>query len=147
MWNYLIIVLSAASLLCCTMPSTSKQGRSDTLSSKQTRMDTLIFTNCPDKVTVQVGASLILKLPATQGTAYVWQAKPMKYLVLETPDLIEYEEQPIKEGETRMVGRASLQVLRFKAVGTGKERIDLFYAAPFNPGDIAKTCTFQVQVP
>ncbi len=109
-------------------------------------MDTLIFTTCPDKVALKEGAVLIVKLPATQGTAYSWQAKPLRYLTLENPDLIEYEEEPLKAGEERMVGRSSLQVLRFKALRTGVETVELFYAAPFNPKDIARRCTFQVQI-
>lgn len=128
------------------MPSTPKQGNRDTAPSIQTSMDTLIFETCPDKITLKAGAVFVVKLPAIQGTAYVWQVKPMKYLVLEVPDLIEYEEEPVKEGEARMVGRSSLQVLRFKALRTGSETVELFYARPFNPGDIAKRCTFRVQI-
>lgn len=103
----------------------------------------VVVDDCPESVTLKKGEGLTLKLPATEGTGYVWQVKDAVTLLKSNDtDVIQYVQKPT-EG---MVGKASKQIMRFTAVQVGTETMVLVYLRPFDKDVIAEKCTIRVTV-
>lgn len=105
--------------------------------------DDVVVDDCPESVTLTKGQNLTIKLPATEGTGYVWQVKnPVTLLKSNDADVIQYEQKPA-DGS---VGRASKQIMRFTAVQVGTETMVLVYLRPFDKNVVAEKCTIRVTV-
>ena len=141
MYRLILLMLVAPFFSSCFF---SKDGNKAAVSQTIPTMDTLILESCPDRVELKRGAYLILKLPAIEGTGYIWQLKSSNYLQLLSSS--EYEKAPTKTDDPGVVGAPTLQVLRFQALEPGQEAVELFYARTFGTKEVANTCKFKLTV-
>lgn len=114
--------------------------------SQEDSRNTQTIVNCPETIKMTKGQNLILKLKATVGAGFLWELeKPATLLEQVKQDEIEYEPTPSSGGEP-MVGGEKMQILRFKAVKTGKETIELVFWRPFDKNDAPNRCRFILTV-
>ena len=103
----------------------------------------VVIDGCQENVTLSKGDKLIIKMPANEGTGYVWQLKdPVNVLVSNDGDVIQYEKQPADGA----VGKASKQLIRFTAKNVGTETLNLVYLRPFDKEEVAEKCTIHVAI-
>jgi len=102
--------------------------------------------NCPKKVTLKVGESLSVKLPANESTGFIWIPRVDPLIVWDAKDKFEPEPSRTKPGEEPLVGTGSTQILTATGVKVGKGRILLEYRRPFGPPIILDTCSIELHV-
>jgi predicted secreted protein len=132
------IYLKKIGLFCIILVTFSCNVRKGNSTGNKTSMkDALVFIGCQEQIKLAVGTVAVIKLEAIEGTGYQWLVKgPTTLLQQIGADLLEYSASENKEG---MPGKASFQVLRFKAVTAGEEVIQLDYKRTFEAG-IEKSC-------
>lgn len=137
----LIKKLGIVLILFTAMTCNVKTGNSS--SQKSAMKDTLVFVGCQEKIKLEAGSIAELKLEAIQGTGYQWLLKDKPGLVEQIgPDALEYSVPEDKEG---MTGAGGFQVLRFRALKTGTEKLQLEYRRTFE-GGVEKSCVIEVEV-
>jgi len=111
-------------------------------------MDSLQIVGCPDSITLRKGDIVVIKLPATEATGFIWQVKSthlLRHTNADNPDEYEALTAPPAE-EPPLVGKAVRQVLRFQATRIGAETMELIYARPFGQKEVADSCRIKVSV-
>lgn len=103
-----------------------------------------LSSGCPDNFTIKLGESFSLKLPATEGTGYLWI--PNKSSLLSWNEGEEYEKDLNNTKEPKMVGSAVKQILIGKAIKSGKDLITIHYMRPFGSKKPEKSCQFNLNV-
>lgn len=103
----------------------------------------VVVDGCQESVTLSKGQKLIVKLPATEGTGYIWQIKtPLTVLKSIDSDVIQYEKQPADGA----VGKTSKQLIHFTAETVGTETLNLVYLRPFDKENVADKCSIRIIV-
>ena len=143
----LLIGLSLLALLLFT--SCKPTGSSSLFPQTNTKaMDSLQIVGCPDSITLRKGDIVVIKLPATEATGFIWQVKSthlLRHTNADNPD--EYEAlTALPAEEPPLVGKAVRQVLRFQATHIGAETMELIYARPFGQKEVADSCRIKVSV-
>ena len=117
--------------------------RGNSVSKDSPMKDALVLTGCQEKIEMEVGSTVEIKLEAITGTGYQWLLKtPSPLLEQLEPDILRYSTPENKEV---MPGRESFQVLRFKALEKGKGQIELQYKRTFEEG-IEKSCVIDIEI-
>lgn len=80
-------------------------------------------------ITARVGDQFTLTLPSSPGTGYSWQ-------MLNQPDakVLKKTDSGYNEPEKPMPGKPGTETWSFKAVGKGKQRIEMVYLRPWEKG-------------
>jgi len=117
-----------------------------TSSQKSAMKDTFSTEGCPENITIKLGQTYTLKLPAIEGTGYLWKPKF-------SPLLSWNEEEKyikVKANSTsnipEMVGSPNLQILTCKGLKIGSEFIVVEYMRPFGSRKPEKLCQFNLNV-
>ncbi|NBU35844.1 MAG: hypothetical protein EBS35_04620 [Bacteroidetes bacterium] len=101
---------------------------------------------CPESITLHLGESHTLKLPAIEGTGYLWIPKSSQLVSWNEEEIYEKGKAVSNTDVPDMVGSPTLQVLTCKGRKTGKERITIEYARPFGSRKPEKLCQFELNV-
>lgn len=105
--------------------------------------DTLIINGCREKINVNAGSLVEIRLEAVQGTGFQWLLKEPSPLVSQiNPEVLEFT-APETQEETP--GQAGFQILRFKAIEKGKGEILLEYKRTFE-AQVDKSCRMTIVI-
>jgi inhibitor of cysteine peptidase len=80
------------------------------------------------KIELQVGETLIVKLPENASTGYRWIIPPQSARKLEK--ILREEDQPVP-GPGNLIGRPGLRNFYFHALKPGKAELELYYQRPW----------------
>jgi predicted secreted protein len=138
---YIFKRVSFIGLLIITIACNVNSGHAN--NQKLSRNDTLVIVGCQEKIRIELGSILEIKLEANSGTGYQWLLKDSSVmlknlggdiLIFTTPDLD--QDNPEQPG---------FQVLHFKAIKEGEENIQLEFRRTFEKG-ILKSCKIKIEV-
>jgi C1A family cysteine protease len=88
---------------------------------------------------------LVISLESNPSTGYMWEVEEADGRILRQMGKIEFENQPISESATRLLGAPVEQIMRFEAVAAGQSTLKLVYHRPWEK-DVKPARTFSIQV-
>lgn len=115
-------------------------------SHKPAMKDTFSTEGCPENISIKLGQTYTLKLPAIEGTGYLWIPKSSALLSWDEEEKYEKAITDSNENKPEMVGSATWQILTCKGLKTGSSQIVLEYMRPFGTRKSEKLCQFTVNV-
>ncbi|MFM7091232.1 MAG: protease inhibitor I42 family protein [Bacteroidota bacterium] len=101
---------------------------------------------CPENISIKLGQTYAIKLPAIEGTGYLWIPKPSAFISWDEDEKYEKIITNSNPNEPEMVGSPTRQILTFKGIKTGRSQIVLEYMRPFGSRKIEKSCQFNLNV-
>lgn len=108
--------------------------------------DTFSIEGCPENITIKLGQTYTLKLPAIEGTGYSWIPTSSALISWDEEEKYEKVMADSNENKPEMVGSATRQILTCKGLKTGSSQIILEYMRPFGSRKPEKLCQFTVNV-
>lgn len=117
-----------------------------TSSQKSAMKDTFSKEGCPENITIKLGQTYTLKLPAIEGTGYLWIHKFSPLLSWNEEEKYEKAMADSNSNKPEMVGSATRQILTFKGLKIGSSQIVLEYMRPFGTRKPEKLCQFKLNV-
>jgi len=141
MSSYILERLGIISFLFITITCNVNSGHSN--SKKIPMSDTLKIEGCQEKIKVEVGSIVEIKLEAIPATGYQWLLKDSSQLL----QLLDAESLNFTKPETEqpIVGLPVLQILHFKAMKKGEEVIRLEYKRTWEK-EIGNSCEMKIEV-
>ncbi len=115
-------------------------------SQKSAMKDSFSTEGCPENITIKLGQTYTLKLPAIEGTGYLWIPKTSALISWDEEEKYEKALTDSNANKPEMVGSATRQVLTCKGLKTGSSQIVLEYMRPFGSRKPEKSCQFTVNV-
>ena len=115
-------------------------------SQKPAMKDTFSTEGCPENISIKLGQTYTLKLPAIEGTGYLWIPKSSALISWDEEEKYEKAITDSNENKPEMVGSATWQILTCKGLNTGNSQIVLEYMRPFGSRKPEKLCQFTVNV-
>jgi predicted secreted protein len=115
-------------------------------SQKQAMKDTFSTEGCPENISIKLGQTYTLKLPAIEGTGYLWIPKSSALLSWDEEEKYEKAITDSNSNKPEMVGSATRQILTFKGLKIGSSQIVLEYMRPFGTRKPEKLCQFNLNV-
>lgn len=116
------------------------------LSLAQVKKDSFESDGCPGNITIKMGQSYSLKLPAIEGTGYLWIPKPSPLLSWNEEEKYEKGKADSNADIPDLVGSPTRQILTCKGLKIGKEFITIEYVRPFGIRKPEKLCQFELNV-
>jgi len=141
-------ILIAISFFTYSCPSSSKEiyiNNTKNLSTKD-MPNTFASDGCPENITIKMGQYFSLKLPAIEGTGYLWIPKSSALISWDEEEKYEKVITDSNENKPEMVGSATRQILTFKGLKIGSSQIVLEYMRPFGSRKPEKLCQFNLNV-
>jgi len=114
-------------------------------SQKPAMKDTFSTEGFPENISIKLGQTYTLKLPAIEGTGYLWIPKSSALLSWDEEE--KYEK--VKADSTSdipKIGSPTRQILTCKGLKTGNELIIIEYVRPFGNRKPEKLCQFNLNV-
>jgi predicted secreted protein len=108
--------------------------------------DTMLVKDCPEQVNLRIGQTYTLKLPAIEGTGYLWIPKSSPLLSWTEEEKYEKRKIDSTSDNPQMVGSPTLQILTLKGLIVGKDQIIIEYVRPFGTRKPEKICQFKLHV-
>lgn len=108
--------------------------------------DTFSIEGCPENITIKLGQTYTLKLPAIEGTGYLWIPTSSALISWDEEEKYEKAIADSNANQPEMVGSATWQILTCKGLKTGSSQIILEYMRPFGIRKPEKLCQFTVNV-
>lgn len=108
--------------------------------------DTFSTEGCPENISIKLGQTYTLKLPAIEGTGYLWIPKSSALLSWDEGEKYIKVKADSTSNIHEIVGSPNLQILICKGLKTGSELIVLEYMRPFGSRKTEKLCQFTVNV-
>ncbi len=141
MSSYILERLGIISFLFITITCNVNSGHSN--SQKVPMNDTLKIEGCQDKIKVEVGSIIEIRLEATPGTGSQWLPKDSSQLL----QLLDADNLKFTKPETGQppVGASVFQILHFKAMKKGEEVIRLEYKRTWEK-EIGNSCEIKIEV-
>lgn len=115
-------------------------------SQKSAMKDTFSTEGCPENITIKLGQTYTLKLPAIEGTGYLWIPTSSALISWDEEEKYEKAITDSNANQPEMVGSATRQILTCKGLKTGSSQIVLEYMRPFGSRKPEKSCQFTVNV-
>ena len=115
-------------------------------SQKSAMKDSFSTEGCPEKISIKLGQTYTLKLPAIEGTGYLWIPKSSALLSWDEEEKYEKAITDSNSNKPEMVGSATRQILTFKGLKIGSSQIVLEYMRPFGTRKPEKLCQFNLNV-
>jgi predicted secreted protein len=117
-------------------------GRNNPADQGRIQNDTASFTGCQERISVEAGVVIEIKLAANRGTGFQWLLKDSSSLIREIKtDVLRYD-----SGKMEVTpGEVTYQVLLFRAVKSGTEQIQLDYKTTFDE-NVAGSCIINLTV-
>lgn len=143
-----LTILIAITFFTYSCPSSSKEiyiNNTKNLSTKD-MPDTFALDGCPENITIKIGQSFSLKLPAIEGTGYLWIPKLSPLLSWNEEEKYEKVKADSTSDIPKMVGSPTRQILTCKGLKTGNELIIIEYVRPFGNRKPEKLCQFNLNV-
>ncbi|MBU6220806.1 MAG: protease inhibitor I42 family protein [Bacteroidetes bacterium] len=113
---------------------------------KSAMKDTFSIEGCPENITIKLGQTYTLKLPAIEGTGYLWIPTSSALISWDEEEKYEKAITDSNANKPEMVGSATRQILTCKGLKTGSSQIILEYMRPFGSRKPEKLCQFTVNV-
>lgn len=129
-------ILIALTFFTYSCPSSQKPAMKNTFSPEE----------CPENITIKLGQSFSLKLPAIEGTGYLWIPKLSPLLSWNEEEKYEKVKADSTSDIPKMVGSPTRQILTCKGLKTGNELIIIEYVRPFGNRKPEKLCQFNLNV-
>jgi predicted secreted protein len=105
----------------------------------------VVQIGCTNQLTVTRGQILILKLPATPGTGYLWHLnKPDTHLKRNDSAVLKYEKA--EKTEASKVGGSQNQILTLEALEAGSATLDWVYIRPTDAKNVGNKCSMQITI-
>jgi predicted secreted protein len=115
-------------------------------SQKPAMKDTFSTEGCPENISIKLGQTCTLKLPAIEGTGYLWIPKSSSLLSWNDEEKYEKVKADSTSDIPKMVGSPTRQILTCKGLKTGNELIIIEYVRPFGNRKPEKLCQFNLNV-
>lgn len=150
---FLFLLATISFFACAADGSKSTQTNTDSQSTAQkvseptntAAVREIDVEGCQENVSLVAGQVMMLKLPATAGTGYMWQ-------VVSTPDCLpvrnadEIMYEPMEKPEDGKVGYSTWQISQFDAAAAGSGVLELKYVRPFEADKIEQRCSMKITV-
>lgn len=101
---------------------------------------------CPESITLHIGESHTLKLPAIEGTGYLWIPKSSAFVVWNEDEAYEKVKVDTSSALPEPVGAPTRQILTFKGLKAGSAQMIIEYVRPFGTRKPEKICQFKLHV-
>jgi predicted secreted protein len=115
-------------------------------SQKPAMKDTFSTEGFPENISIKLGQTYTLKLPAIEGTGYLWIPKSSALLSWDEEEKYEKVKADSTSDIPKMVGSPTRQILTCKGLKTGNELIIIEYVRPFGNRKPEKLCQFNLNV-
>jgi predicted secreted protein len=115
-------------------------------SQKPAMKNTFSPDGCPENISIKLGQTYTLKLPAIEGTGYLWIPKSSALLSWDEEEKYEKVKAVSTSDIPKMVGSPTRQILTCKGLKTGNELIIIEYVRPFGNRKPEKLCQFNLNV-
>ena len=108
--------------------------------------DTFSTEGFPENISIKLGQTYTLKLPAIEGTGYLWIPKSSALISWDEEEKYEKVKADSTSDIPKMVGSPTRQILTCKGLKTGNELIIIEYVRPFGNRKPEKLCQFNLNV-
>jgi predicted secreted protein len=115
-------------------------------SQKPAMKDTFSTEGFPENISIKLGQTYTLKLPAIEGTGYLWIPKSSALISWDEEEKYEKVKADSTSDIPKMVGSPTRQILTCKGLKTGNELIIIEYVRPFGNRKPEKLCQFNLNV-
>jgi predicted secreted protein len=115
-------------------------------SQKSMIKDNISSEGCPENVSIKLGQSYTVKLPAIEGTGYLWIPTPSALIAWDEEEKYEKVIVDSNTTEPEKVGAPTNQLLTCKGLKIGTTLIELKYMRPFGAKKTEKLCQFNLNV-